>query len=170
LWGINPFEYPGRSALIIQSTLGFLTSFVCLSLLIALCTWLALRLAVAADFRRWFGIFALSLLPISIAFHASHYLTELLVNGQYILAVLGLRDGHVTTSFLNTRGGSLLIYSAQTMLIVAGHVASIILAHHMVLKSDGPQGMALKLELPLAILMVAFTAFGLWLLSTPSLS
>ena len=83
------------------------------------------------DLRAALGSFVYSIIPISIAFHASHYLTALLVDGQYALIaasdpfgtgadLLGFRDHHVTTSFLNTYAGVRTIWNFQTAAIVIG--------------------------------------------------
>jgi hypothetical protein len=80
--------------------------------------------------------------------------------------LLGLRDMHVTASFLNTSGGTLAIFTAQTAAIVIGHVVGVAVAHAML---EGTGRNILKLEAPLAISMVFYTAFGLWLLAAPSI-
>jgi hypothetical protein len=171
LWGINPFEYPGRSAVMAQQTLGLIVSFCALAAAIVATVWAGLALSgMKQEMKNGFGFFALSLLPISIAFHASHYLTDLLVNGQYLLAALGLGDGHVTASFLNTANGAWTLFAIQTALIVLGHMASVLVAHLIVIRHGIMGRKALLFELPLALFMVAFTGFGLWLLATPTLT
>ncbi len=181
LAGINPLDFPGRTAVIGLNTVGLVGAFVALTFLFAVAViagWaLAGKPGKCADLL---GRLVLSLIPISIAFHFAHYLTELLVNGQYAALVLndplghgwnliGLRDFHVTTSFLNTANGSLTIFSIQTAAIVIGHVTGVAVAH-LLLIGIGKRGYrTIALEAPLAILMVAYTAFGLWTLSAPSI-
>jgi hypothetical protein len=127
---------------------------------------------------RAFGSFVYAIVPISIAFHASHYLTALLVDGQYALIaasdpfgtgadLLGLGHAHVTTSFLNTYGGVRAIWNFQTAAIVAGHILAVVLAHALALQQLGDARKAVLSQLPLAAFMVLYTLFGLWLLSTP---
>jgi hypothetical protein len=74
----------------------------------------------------------------------------------------------VTTSFLNTYESVRLIWNIQTAVIVIGHVAAIVLAHMIALKHFGNGRSAAASQFPLAILMVLYTLFGLWLLSTPA--
>jgi hypothetical protein len=117
-------------------------------------------------------------MPISLGFHFSHYLTALLVNGQYAYAAasdpfgtgadaLSLGHFHVTASFLNTYEGTRAIWNAQTAGIVLGHVLAVLLAHELARRSV-PDNRALMLsQLPLAAVMVGYTLFGLWLLSSP---
>ncbi len=121
-----------------------------------------------------------SLIPISIAFHIAHYLPDLLVSGQYFLLalndplfnganLLGLEGMQVTTSFLNTMRGAQAIYFVQISAIVIGHISGIAIAHLIVIDMRLTRPQALRLELPMAILMVFYTAFGLWILSSPSI-
>jgi hypothetical protein len=180
LGGINPLEYPGRSAVVDRNTIGLLLAFAAL----AICYWAAVRLGwilgrTRAAFTAALGTLVYSIIPISIAFHFSHYLTAFLVNWQYALIaasdpfgtgldLFGLGHPHVTTSFLNTYGGVRLIWNLQTAVIVAGHIAAIVLAHLLALRHFGDGRSAARSQLPLAALMVLYTLFGLWLLSTPT--
>jgi hypothetical protein len=74
----------------------------------------------------------------------------------------------VTTVFLNTYGPVRLIWTVEVVAIVLGHVFGIVLAHALVQRHFGPGRNAIASELPLAALMVLYTFFGLWLLSTPT--
>lgn len=178
--GFNPLEFPGRTAVIGVNSVGLILASFLLLALIASALWLGQRLAGAKlPFRPLLGSFAVAFLPISIAFHLSHYLTYLLVNGQYLLGalndplgqgwqLLGLKDFRVTTSFLNTAPGAWTLFAVQSGVIVLGHIASVWVAHRVVLKAGLTGKAAIRLELPMAALMVLFTAFGLWCLSTPT--
>lgn len=181
LGGINPLDFPGRTAVIALNSLGLAGAFLLLMLLYGLAIaagWqLAGRPHALSDLM---GRFVVSLIPISIAFHFAHYLTDLLVNGQYALAslndpldrgwdLLGIGELHATTSFLNTASGALAIYTAQTSAIILGHVAGVVAAHAMVAGLDLDHRRAMLIELPLAVLMVAYTGLGLWTLSTPAI-
>jgi hypothetical protein len=180
LGGINPLEYPGRSAVVDRNTIGLLLAFAALSA----CYWAVVGLGWILARTRGalnpaLGTLVYSIIPISIAFHFSHYLTALLVNGQYALIaasdpfgtghdLLGLGHLHVTTSFLNTFGSVRLIWNLQTTIIVVGHIAGIVLAHLLALRHFGDGRRAALSQIPLAALMVLYTLFGLWLLSTPT--
>ena len=61
-----------------------------------------------------------------------------------------------------------MLFTAQTAAIVIGHVIGVAVAHAMALQLGLPRGRALRLEAPLALFMVIYTAFGLWLLATPT--
>ena len=60
-----------------------------------------------------------------------------------------------------------MIWNAQTATIVLGHVVGIVLAHALALRHSGDGRAAALSQVPLAVLMVFYTLFGLWLLSTP---
>ena len=156
--GINPLDFPGRTAMMAQNTFGLIGAFALL---------VTLDLMATAFVSQGMGRFVYSLIPISIAFHFAHYLTDMLVNGQYLLVALGLQHDHPTTSFLNTASGATAIYSVQTIAIVTGHIIGIAIAHRIAL--DIAPAHTTRAELPLAILMVSYTAFGLWTLSAPAI-
>ena len=180
--GINPLEFPGRSAVLGTNTMGLVLTWLVLAVLYTGAVLLGWRLAGRpVPPRLLLGTLVFSIMPISLAFHFSHYLTALLVNGQYAYAAAGdpfgtgfnvLSQGsqahfHVTTSFLNTYEGTRAIWNAQTAGIVLGHVLAVLLAHETARRAIGDPRAAVVSQLPLAAVMVAYTLFGLWLLSTP---
>jgi hypothetical protein len=180
--GINPLDYPGRTAMMGANTLGLLGSFIVLAAFFfgaVFAGWL--WSGRSAGFLKLCGRLVYSLIPISIAYHFAHYLGDTLVNLQYLAVelsdpfhtgadLLGLGDFHVTASFLNTASGTLAIFTAQTAAIVLGHIVGVAVAHAMLAETELPRAGALRLEGPLAISMVAYTAFGLWLLAAPSIA
>lgn len=180
--GINPLDYPGRTAMMLPNTLGLLAAFAVLAMLFFVSVALGwLWAGKPGNLGRLNGRLVYSLIPISIAYHLAHYLGDTLVNLQWLALalndplgsgadLLGLGEMHVTASFQNTAAGALALFSAQTAAIVIGHVVGVAVAHAMI--ADEAQGarQRLKLELPLAASMVFYTAFGLWLLGTPSIT
>jgi hypothetical protein len=179
LGDINPLEYPGRTAVMGRNTFGLLLTFAVLVLGYVTAVRLGWILAgMRHALAPALGSFVYAVMPISIAFHFSHYLTALLVQGQYALIaasdpfgagrdLLGLGDAHVTTSFLSTYEGVRTIWNLQTAAIVIGHVTAVALAHALALRRFGDHRRAVISQAPLALLMVLYTLFGLWLLSTP---
>jgi hypothetical protein len=165
--GINPLEFPGRSAVIGQNTIGLLGMWV----LLALIYMSAVRLGWTLGSRRadphlLTDSVALSLIPIALAYHLAHYLTLLLVNGQYLAAAILPLDIHVATGFLGTYAGVRTIWNIEAGAIVLGHVIAIAAAHAIAIKTCGDR--STWAEFPIALVMVLYTLFGLWLLSTPS--
>ncbi|NKN39244.1 hypothetical protein HFC70_23145 [Agrobacterium sp. a22-2] len=180
--GINPLEFPGRSGVMTANSWGLLAAPAALSLLflgsVALGAWIAGERS-ATNILRLAGHLVYSIIPISIAFHAAHYLTLMMVNGQYLYIVIsdpfalgwdlfGTIDHHVTASFMNTIEGVRVIWVVQTLIIVAGHVVGIGLAHMIAMRYFPSSATAGLSQIGLAAVMVFYTVFGLWLLSTPS--
>jgi hypothetical protein len=183
--GINPLEFPGRSAVLGINTMGLMLTWEVLAVIYTAAVlagwWLAGRATASrVPPRLLLGTLVLSIMPISLGFHFSHYLTALLVNGQYAYAAAGdpfgtgfnvlsqgARHFHVTTSFLNTYEGTRAIWNAQTAGIVLGHVLAVLLAHETARRVIGDARAAVLSQVPLAAVMVGYTLFGLWLLSTP---
>ncbi|MBK0399609.1 hypothetical protein H0I76_10430 [Limibaculum sp. M0105] len=177
--GINPLDFPGRSAVVAEHSLGLAGAWVGLMALYGGALALGARLAGGVSVRDAAGPLALSLVPIALAYHLAHYLIVLLINGQYVLVALsdpfgtgadwlGLGHHFVTTSFLNRIETVSVIWTAQAAIIVGGHVWAVILADAIATRIwAGGRGTAVLSQVPLAALMVLYTLFGLWLLSTP---
>jgi hypothetical protein len=177
--GLNPLEYPGRSAVLWPNTFGLLLGVVALGTLYAAAIALGRRLAgLDVPLRRLLCRFVLSIVPISIAYHIAHYLQSLIVD--FPTAILALADPfglgwsllphgglqHGTTMGLGP-DGIVAVYRAQTAIIVAGHVLAALAAHRIALGEIADRRKAVLMQIPLAVLMVGYTVFGLWLLSTP---
>jgi len=171
--GVNPLEFPGRSAVVWPNTLGLIGAWAVLAGVFAAAVWAGMALAGAhGRFREGFGSLALAIAPIALGYHLAHYLPALLVNGQYAAGVaadlLGLGEVHVTTSFFNTLHTVRLIWLTQAGAIVAGHIVAVAVAHRLALRLfEDPRRAALS-QVPLSALMVGYTLFGLWLLASPT--
>lgn len=117
--------------------------------------------------------FAYCLIPIAFAYHASHYYTLLQVQGAQMLRLVSDPLGIGWNLFGTAHLGATVIpnlavvWHAQVFLIIAGHVVSVYLAHLQALKLFPDRRSAILSQLPVLILMVAFTSLGLWILSLP---
>ncbi|MCY1242965.1 hypothetical protein D9M72_559660 [compost metagenome] len=60
-----------------------------------------------------------------------------------------------------------IVWHTQVGLILAGHIASVVLAHAEALRIFRHRGRALASQVPMLLLMVGLTAVGLWILSLP---
>ncbi len=179
---VNPLEFPGRSGVMLPNTLGLFIAPIVLAILFYASVAAGFLLAGRTkwkDLRLFAGRLVYSIVPISIAFHSAHYLTQLLINGQYLIVVMsdplaldwnlfGTADMHVTASFLQNLESVRLVWTAQTAMIVAGHVAGIIVAHGIATAEFQTSKNAAVSQMFLAAAMVFYTVFGLWLLSTPT--
>ena len=177
--GVNPLEFPGRSAVVIPVITGLAAANM-----ILVCLFLAMiragdrMVGGSLTSPRLLAIFAPTILPIALAYHTAHYLPSLLVDGQYVLValndplgggadLLGLADYYVTTGFFNHRETMRVIWLSQAAVIVFGHVIAVILAHGAAVRVYGDVARAFRAGLPLAVFMVLYTWMGLWLLAAP---
>jgi hypothetical protein len=118
--------------------------------------------------------FALTLVPIAIGYHVAHYLTYLLVQGQYIVPLLSDPFGY-GWNLVGTAGyrvdigivGARFAWYAAVAAIVGGHVVAVYLAHVKALASFDAPAAALKSQVPLTALMVAYTFIGLSITAQP---
>lgn len=183
--GINPLEFPGRSAVVGSSVIGMILSALVLLAVFALTAWAGKALGNAGhaeddlvSFKTMFCVFAPTVLPIALVFHASHFTVTLLVDGQYLLAAfgdplarganfLGLGDIRVTTGFLRDIDTVRTIWLTQAGLVVAGHILAVVIAHSRALEVFKTARNAAISQIPMGLFMVLYTLFGLWLLAAP---
>ena len=178
--GINPLEFAGRSSVVVQNLIGLGVFVVALNLIFAATVWGGYLLTGRqGDFGPLYRRLALTVLPIGIGYHLAHYLTTVMVNLQYWVAALddplksgwhflGMDGFHVTTGFLNQYDTVTRIWLTQAGAIVVGHMVAVILAHAISLRVFDDHKTALKSQVFLAVFMVGYTLFGLWLLASPT--
>ena len=88
------------------------------------------------------GLFIYSLVPIAIAYHLAHYLSYLLVSGQFIIPLISDPFGYGwnlfgTANFRTNIGivGAKFIWYVAVVAIVVGHVFAVAVAHFVALKT-----------------------------------
>lgn len=182
--GINPLEFPGRSAVVWASTVGLILANIAVALLYGTCVWVGIigaqRFGTLGpiSFAAAFNTYAITILPIALGYHFAHYFVSFLVQIQYLAATLGdplargwnlfgLGDVRVTTGFLNSTDTVKPILLTNVAAVVASHIISIALAHTLSGRFTTARRDLILLQLFLSILMICYTIFGLWLLSTP---
>jgi hypothetical protein len=116
--------------------------------------------------------FAHTLVPIAFAYVLAHYFSLLLWQGQAIgyLASDPLGDG---SNLFGTAGYQIdyqvisyaAIWYVQVAALIAGHVGGLALAHDRALVMYEEPEEAVRSQYWMLAVMVAFTSFGLWLLS-----
>jgi hypothetical protein len=118
--------------------------------------------------------FALTLVPIAIGYHVAHYLVFLLVQGQYIVPLLSDPFGFGwnllgTAAYRVDIGlvGARFAWYASVAAIVAGHVTAVWLAHVKAIGLFDTTAAALRSQVPLTALMVAYTVLGLSIAAQP---
>lgn len=118
--------------------------------------------------------FILTLVPIAIAYHLAHYLSFLLITGQYLIPLisdpLGLGWNIFGTSGYRPNIG---VIDARTSwyiavgAVVSGHVFSVYIAHKTALSIFRNIRTALYSQIPMIVLMVLYTMLSLWILAQP---
>ncbi len=180
---VNPLDFPGRSALVLQTLGGLLLANLLLVAVFGMLIWLGHQAASETAFlhhslANLIRAYAPSLLPIALAYHIAHYLPSLLVDGQYVLLMLdglmgadthllGLGGFHVTDGFFKHQDTVRIIWLSQAGCVIAGHVISVLLAHHIAGDFYRNRWETLISQMPLALFMVGYTWLGLWLLASP---
>jgi len=125
------------------------------------------------------GLLVWSIMPIALAYHVAHYLTALLVDGQYAVVALsdpfargwnlfGTAHMHVSAGIAAGAQSAWVLWNCQAGAIIFGHVLAVIVAHSLAYRLYGETRGAVLSQLPLTLLMIAYTVFGLWLLATPA--
>ncbi len=180
LVGVNPLEYPGRTALVGINSLGLVAVFGALVSVYCLAVTLGHLLARSdVPIGTQLGCFVVAIAPIAFGYHFAHYLPELLLDSQFTLRALsdpfalgwnliGTRDMHVHASIVTNRTSIELIWNLQVVGIVAAHVVAVAIAHFLAIRLYGKPRSAVLSQIPMTVLMIAYTMFGLWLLSSPA--
>ncbi len=180
LFGINPLEFPGRTAVLGSGSLGLVLMFMLLAGVFMLAVWLGQRLARSdRPIGQAAGLLVWSIVPIALAYHAAHYLTLLLVDGQYALAALsdpfalgwnlfGTADMQIEAGIVAGADSAWWLWNVQAGAIISGHVLAVLVAHGFAWRLHPKPSRAALSQFPLTVLMIAYTVFGLWLLATPT--
>jgi hypothetical protein len=116
--------------------------------------------------------FVLTLVPIAVAYHLSHYFSLLLTAGQFIIPLASDPFGWGWNLF-GTAGYKVnlaivspyVFWYSAVAIIVVGHVVAVFLAHDVAVRLFGRE--ALAREVPMVLLMVAYTCLSLWILAQP---
>src|SRR6516165_2644238 len=117
---------------------------------------------------------AVTLVPIVIGYHLAHYLLLLLVQGQYVVPLISDPFGFGWNLFgtsgyrvdIAVVGARFAWYTAVTAILL-GHIAAVSLAHIKAMRLLSDRAAALRAELPLTALMVAYTCLSLSIIAEP---
>ncbi|HUO82049.1 MAG TPA: hypothetical protein VM616_04235 [Gammaproteobacteria bacterium] len=119
-------------------------------------------------------LFVLSLVPIALAYHLAHYLSYLLIVGQYLIPLasdpfgfgwdlFGTRHYLVDIGIVNAR----FVWIVSVIAIVIGHIVAVFLAHVMALRTFRDNRAALLSQIPMLAAMIGYTMLSLWILAQP---
>jgi len=118
--------------------------------------------------------FVLTLVPIAIAYLVAHYLSYFLIHGQLLIRlasdpfgfgwnILGTADFRPDIGIVGAR----FVWYTSLIAIVLGHVAAVSLAHIVALRSFGDPRLAIRSQIPMLVLMIAYTMMSLWIIAQP---
>ena len=120
------------------------------------------------------GLFVLSLVPIALAYHIAHYLYWFATNIQYVVPAASDPFGwgwnlFGTRDYMPNRTAVSLavIWHTAVAAIVVGHVIGVWVAHRVALMTFHTRRAAFSSQLPMLVLMVAYTMSSLWMLAQP---
>jgi hypothetical protein len=116
--------------------------------------------------------FAHTLVPIALAYAVAHYASLLIYQGQalgYLVSdplgdgsdLLGTAQWTIDYTLISATG----IWYLQVIVIVLGHIAALVLAHDRAIALFRDGRTALRSQLWMLAVMVAFTCLALWLIS-----
>ena len=116
--------------------------------------------------------FAHTLIPIAAAYLVAHYFSALAYDGQAVWALMSDPLGRGSNIFgAATRGVDYSVVSAtqiwyiQVIALVIGHCTGLVLGHDRALRIYGSPRAAIVSQVVMLVVMVMFTALGIWLLS-----
>jgi hypothetical protein len=118
--------------------------------------------------------FVLTLVPIAVAYHLAHYFSLLVTAGQFMIPLASDPFGFGWNLF-GTAGYKVdlgavspyVFWYGAVVLIVAGHVIAVVLAHVEALRLFVSPRAAAASQVPMVALMVAYTMVSLWILAQP---
>ena len=119
-------------------------------------------------------IFVLTLIPIALAYHLAHYLSFLLIVGQYMIPLASDPFGFgwdlfgtslymVNIGIVNAK----FVWYTSVVAIVTGHIIAVYLAHVIAIRTFRSSKAALLSQIPMLVLMVSYTMLSLWILAQP---
>lgn len=118
------------------------------------------------------SVFAFSLVPIAVAYHATHYVPSMLQQLPSLMP--GLADpfgrGWQLLPFRYSPAAPLpmaVVWHLQVAVLLGGHVVGVYLAHLAALGTFPTRLQSIGSQLPMLVLMVGYTCLGLWVLSLP---
>jgi len=118
--------------------------------------------------------FALTLVPIALVYNAAHNYSYLVIQSQVLWPLLAdpfARGWHLlpTTGYSPSfvLASASIVWYAQVVLIVLGHVIAVYLAHLRAGERFRTAQRALLSQYPMLVLMVLYTMTSLWILAQP---
>jgi len=170
----TPFWAVSEAHWTVATTLGLLATPCVFALAVLIVCAAMARLTHELSATELARLFVPTLLPIALAYHVAHYLSYLLVAGQVVIALASDPLGRGWDLFGTARYqiapgivGARFAWYTSVIVIVAGHVLAMYIAHRLALARFSERRSALRSQYPFAALMVAYTMLSLWILAQP---
>jgi hypothetical protein len=140
----------------------------------SLAAWTMVLLTRKSSVSQAACTFVLTLVPIAVAYHLSHYFSLLLTAGQFIIPLASDPFGFGWDLFGTAKYkvdlaivSPYVFWYGAVAIIVVGHAIAVFLAHLVAVRRFGSRKEALVSQMPMVALMVAYTTLSLWILAQP---
>jgi len=117
------------------------------------------------DLKATLTAFALTLVPIALVYNAAHNYSYLVVQSQGLIPLLLPAFAGYKPNYALAQAS--MVWYAQVVLIVVGHVIAVYLAHLRAGERFRTAQRALLSQYPMLLLMVLYTMTSLWILAQP---
>jgi len=165
-----PLVYPALDAfraILALGTLGLLAVWIGFLIAFVIVAAITRALSERARSRGGLGVvvgaYAATLLPIAAGYMIAHYLTLVLQGLVWLPDLVRNPETSVAPTLNSLNAG--LVWYLSVAAIVLGHIAAIALSHRLALR-DAP-ARPVRAGVPLALLMVGYTVFSLWIIAQP---
>ena len=156
----------------LAETIGLIGSVILVGAVYLAGVWGMRASRAVADVRGLAAYFAPSLVPIALAYVLAHYFTFIVYQGQALGYLVSDPLGNGSDLF-GTAGAGIdygllfteVVWYVEVAALVIGHLAALAVAHDRALVIFDTPAAVLRSQLCLLAVMIAFTCFGLWLLS-----
>ncbi len=121
--------------------------------------------------------FALTLVPVAVAYSVAHNFSSLIEQGQNVVVLLsdplgrqwnllGTAGWHIRSELVDAR----VSWHVAIGMVVLGHVGGIWLAHRLALRDSASAAQAVRGSLALVVLMLLLTVLSLYVIAEPMVS
>lgn len=147
--------------------------FIYLALYSGALLWMKAATGIGLAVRSLALRFIYSVIPIAVAYNFTHYFTMLLTQLESVRCLLSdpLDRGWNLLDSSGCASPPVLqmsfIWHLQVAVLLAGHVAGIVLAHLEAERIFATRRQVILGQIPMLLLMVLYTVFGLWILALP---
>jgi len=158
----------------VEGTAGLVSVWLVFLAAYGLTCWVTARSVRGTQAAAIARTFAPTLLPIAVGYNVAHNFSSLVEQGQNTLYLVSDPFGWgwnlFGTAQLHTRSGLVdarMTWYVAISMIVLGHCAGVWLSHRVALRDRARPGEAVRMALPLVLLMLAYTAISLFVIAAP---